>query len=265
MIFISHSSKDDSVASVICEYLEKEKVKCWIDHRDAELGSRWEESIVLAIRSSRIMLLVFSHNANISKHVGRELTLAAKNDLNILPIKIENSQVSEKFEYYIEDIQWLNAVSYPIEKYLSIILAYIKKNLNQPSGTPKYLEVQNLFNIFREEINNLFDKEKESAYDFTLALVNSEEMQKYFGIEVWRQSFLENQKVKFMDERYIIIPKTKTLKKLQEYGKHKVLLSGNTLKIVSSIGIQNVLEEFFDDLISFVKENFDITITQTQT
>ena len=75
------------------------------------------------------MLLVFSNQANKSKHIGRELTLASKYEIPIIPVKIENVKPNEKFEYYLEDIQWYNAVVPPIEEHLSKVLKRVNEIL----------------------------------------------------------------------------------------------------------------------------------------
>ncbi len=134
MIFISHSSKDDPTANLICEYLENNDIECWLDHRDAKPGSQWEDSIVSAIKDSDLMLLVFSNHANVSKHVGRELTLAAKNEIDIIPIKIEEFHPISKFEYYLVDIQWYNAIGVPLENHLNKLLDYVNEYLSQIKG-----------------------------------------------------------------------------------------------------------------------------------
>ena len=134
MIFISHSSNDDSIAGVICEYLENNDIKCWLDHRDVKPGIPWEDSIISAIKDSDLMLTVFTNHANISKHVGRELTLAAKNRVTNIPIRLEDIKPSSKFEYYLDDIQWYNAIGVPLENHLNKLLDLVNEFLSQIKG-----------------------------------------------------------------------------------------------------------------------------------
>jgi len=131
MIFISHSSKDDSIAQVICEYLEDKNIECWLDHRDAKPGRQWPGSIVSAVKDSDIMLLIFSNHANISIHVGKELTLAAKNEIDIIPIKIDDIEPSDNLEYYLTDIQWYDAIGVPLENHLNKLLDYVNEFMSQ--------------------------------------------------------------------------------------------------------------------------------------
>lgn len=166
MIFISHSSKDDSVANALCDYLEMHNIKCWIDHRDATPGSPWENSIVDAIKDSNLMLLVFSEQANLSRHVGRELTIGGKNEMDIIPLRIEDVEPSGKFEYYLGDTQWYNAIGTSLDNHLNKLTDHIKAILekikSETSPKPKverrffrgvYLPIQEV--EFLEEIESI--------------------------------------------------------------------------------------------------------------
>ncbi|MHA1527217.1 MAG: TIR domain-containing protein, partial [Promethearchaeota archaeon] len=79
-VFISYSSKDKDVADAVCHFLEQQGITCWIAPRDVSTGS-YASSIVEAIENSKLMVLIFTNNANFSKHVKRELELSVKNDL----------------------------------------------------------------------------------------------------------------------------------------------------------------------------------------
>ena len=59
-VFVSHSVKDKAVAEAIVALLEEDSVTCWIAPRDVIPGADWGESIIDAIESSRIMILIFS-------------------------------------------------------------------------------------------------------------------------------------------------------------------------------------------------------------
>ena len=65
-VFISYSSKDMAADEAVCTALEGRGLRCWIAPRDIIPGIGWAKSIVRAIGQSRIMVLVFSENANAS-------------------------------------------------------------------------------------------------------------------------------------------------------------------------------------------------------
>src|SRR6516225_9707662 len=67
-VFISHASKDREIANAICGKLESARVRCWIAPRDISAGEDWTVAIRSAIGSSRLMVFVFSENANAAPH-----------------------------------------------------------------------------------------------------------------------------------------------------------------------------------------------------
>ena len=64
-------------------------------------GSDWGESIVNAIRTSRVLLLLFSTNANKSRQIKREVEIAADGNVTIVPVRIENILPTDSFKYFL--------------------------------------------------------------------------------------------------------------------------------------------------------------------
>jgi hypothetical protein len=106
-VFISYSHKDKSVADAICSRLERGRIRCWYAPRDIPSGADWASSIVDAINSTKVMVLVFSDHSNSSDQVLREVSLAVKNKTAIVPFKITDSLPTKSMEYYLETVQWL--------------------------------------------------------------------------------------------------------------------------------------------------------------
>ena len=65
-VFISYSSKDKAAADAACNVLERNGVRVWIAPRDILPGVGWAESLINAISNARVMVLVYSSNANAS-------------------------------------------------------------------------------------------------------------------------------------------------------------------------------------------------------
>ncbi len=63
-VFISHSSKDRLTANAVCNRLESAGIRCWIAPRDIIPGEGWSEAIMRGIDAFKVMVLVFSENAN---------------------------------------------------------------------------------------------------------------------------------------------------------------------------------------------------------
>ena len=89
-VFISYSTRDRDVAEAMCEKLESEQIRCWIAPRDILAGTEWIASLVEGITHSSVFVLVFSSNANGSRHVAREVYLAASKNKPIVQFRIED-------------------------------------------------------------------------------------------------------------------------------------------------------------------------------
>jgi hypothetical protein len=108
--FISYSSKDKAVADAVVAALEARGVHCWVAPRDILAGMHWGAAIVHAIAQSRVLVLVYSSNANASSHIQREVERAADRNVPIVPFRIEDVRPSAELEYFLGTPHWLDAV-----------------------------------------------------------------------------------------------------------------------------------------------------------
>jgi hypothetical protein len=129
-VFISHSHKDKKIADAICHHFEAEKIKCWIAPRDITPGANWAHSIASAIPECKIFLLIFSAHSNISDQVLREVELAVKNKLTVIPVKIEDISPSGGMEYYLSTVHWIDVVNKKTEKYIASLAQTVKGYLD---------------------------------------------------------------------------------------------------------------------------------------
>jgi len=109
LVFISHSSQDRGVATKLCEALERRGLGCWLASRDIGPGDNFQEAIVKAIRSVRVMVLVFTGNANHSDEIKKEIALASQNRLVVVPLRVEDVLPSDAFLYELSTRQWIDA------------------------------------------------------------------------------------------------------------------------------------------------------------
>jgi hypothetical protein len=72
-VFVSYSAKDKAAADAVVARLEAAGVSCWIAPRDVLPGADWGASILDAIEAAKIMVLIFSGNANASPQIKREV------------------------------------------------------------------------------------------------------------------------------------------------------------------------------------------------
>jgi hypothetical protein len=125
-VFISYSSKDKPVADAVCACLENNSIRCWIAPRDVLPGEDFPKAIIKGINESKIMVLIFSANANASPHVTREVTKAVGKGIIIIPFRIEDAPMSESMEYLIGLPHWLDALTSPLEQHIDTLVRRAK-------------------------------------------------------------------------------------------------------------------------------------------
>ena len=108
VIFISYASRDRKVAESVCNALENRGLKCWISSRDIHGGENFQEAIVRAIRGAKVMLLIFSANANNSDELKKELVVAGQSKLIVVPLRVEEVTPNDAFSYELATRQWID-------------------------------------------------------------------------------------------------------------------------------------------------------------
>ncbi len=125
-VLISYSRHDKLQADAICNRLESQGIRCWIAPRDVPAGTEYADSIVNAIENAQVLLLVYSSNADQSKQVKREVERAVSEGIKILPVRIEDAEMSKSFEYYVGSIHWLDAITPPLEAHIDRLARDLK-------------------------------------------------------------------------------------------------------------------------------------------
>ena len=125
-LFISYSSKNRDVADYLVNKIEERRYKCFIDHRDINLASEYPVELTDGITNSIAVLLIFSHDADVSRHVLSEVNFAFSNNKTIIPFKIEDIQPSKKFLYFLGLPQWLDAFPKILDFHLEEVIKKLK-------------------------------------------------------------------------------------------------------------------------------------------
>jgi hypothetical protein len=133
-VFVSYASKDKTVADAVCAKLESAGIRCWIAPRDIVPGRSYGEAIIEAIHAAKVMVLVFSSNANASGHIPKEVERAVSSGLAILPFRIEDVAPGKSLDYFIGSVHWLDAMTPPMEKHLDDLAATVHKLLPAVAG-----------------------------------------------------------------------------------------------------------------------------------
>jgi hypothetical protein len=99
------------VANTLCKALEGRGFSCWIASRNIAPGENFQIAIVRAIRSAKIMLLVFTGNSNNSDEMAKELALASQSKLIVVPLLIDDVRPNDAFSYEFATRQWIDFFS----------------------------------------------------------------------------------------------------------------------------------------------------------
>jgi len=145
-VFVSYSSHDKLTADAVCATLEGHGIRCWIAPRDIMPGNDWSDAIIDAITECRIFLLVLSGASNLSEQVKREVQNAVGEAKPILPLRIEEVDLSKHMRYFIGTPHWMDALTAPMEMHLhrmaqtvaALIGSLEDKGVDQPlKGVPE--------------------------------------------------------------------------------------------------------------------------------
>lgn len=135
-VFISHSAKDKTIADAVCATLERKGIRCWIAPRDIVPGKQWGEAIIDAIGASRVMVLLFSSNANESQQIVREVERAVNKGIPVVPFRVEDVDPNKSLEYYISAPHWLDALTPPLESHVEKLANTIRLLLSESDSKP---------------------------------------------------------------------------------------------------------------------------------
>lgn len=124
-VFISYSSKDKTIADAVCAKLEQLKIHCWIAPRDITAGQNFAKSIIFAIDSCHVFVLIWSSNTNASEHILNEINRAFDRGIPIVPFRIQDVQPTPEMSYYFGRTHWLDAITPPLEDHIGALASTI--------------------------------------------------------------------------------------------------------------------------------------------
>jgi adenylate cyclase len=128
-VFLSYSSADKATALAVLAGLENQGICCWIAPRDIPAGSEYGQQIVEAVKTCRIVVVIFSAHANTSPHVRREVERAVSAERIIVPFRIEDITPTGAMEYALSNTHWLDALSGPIETHIATLVTTTRRML----------------------------------------------------------------------------------------------------------------------------------------
>lgn len=152
-VFISYATEDVDTASRVCELLEADGIQCWLVSRDGAENQDKAAAILEAIRSSSLVLLIFSASANASPTVLRDIERAISYERPVLSLHLDDALPNPSLEYYLNLWQWLDA-SAGVDDKQDDILAAVREQLagTSDAGPWRGLDAPEGVDTKREEI-----------------------------------------------------------------------------------------------------------------
>ena len=133
-VFLSYSSADKATALAVLAGLEDQGIRCWIAPRNVPAGSEYGQQIVEAVKPCRIVVVIFSADANASPHVRREVERAVSAERIIVPFRIEDVAPTGAMEYALSNTHWLDAHTGPIETHIATLVTTTRRMMGTATG-----------------------------------------------------------------------------------------------------------------------------------
>ena len=133
-IFVSYASHDAPAANSVVATLEKHGLKCWIAPRDVIPGAHYADDIMSAINTARVLVLILSGNALVSKHVGKEVERASSKGVPIVALRMDAAPLTPAFEYFLSESQWIELGSGGIDTAAIKLVAAVRRHLDSSGG-----------------------------------------------------------------------------------------------------------------------------------
>lgn len=107
-IFISHAAEDKRQVRDIADELRRRGWTVWVDEAELIGGEDWSASLLRAIESSWIVLLVVSHASMTSKWVRREIVAADRLGRRIVPVMLESVPYPDDLRIRLGGVQQID-------------------------------------------------------------------------------------------------------------------------------------------------------------
>ena len=128
-VYISYSFRDREIADIVCASLERDGISCRYIPRDAADGGDQEAASDAAIRSARIMVLIFTEASNGESRVIREVGCAVSAGVILVPFVLSPVPPAMGMQYYLSTVHWLDAIDMPPEKSIPMLSRRVRSIL----------------------------------------------------------------------------------------------------------------------------------------
>ena len=96
---------------------------------------QYADAINIALKTTQKVVVLLSKSSNTSHFVIKELERAISNKIPIIPLRIEDFNLSNAMELFLSSTQWLDASTTPIEYHIPELIKSIKTELINIEGS----------------------------------------------------------------------------------------------------------------------------------
>lgn len=137
-VFISyHVSSSKHIADSICHALENAGIRVWYAPRDVH--NFYANDIIDAISDCKIFLLLLNPESSFSEDCLNEIQVGFqrirdKENMAFLPFQVFPGEISPSAKYYLGRMNWIDAITPPLEYRIAELTQKIKILLSSPEG-----------------------------------------------------------------------------------------------------------------------------------
>lgn len=129
-IFVSYSKHDQAKVEPVIALLKEAGHDLWIDRHAIEGAASWREEIVEALTNSRYMLFFASKTSYRSINVGKELSIAADENLIIIPVLLENCEPAGAGKFVVAGLQRIDARNKSAREVASVLSVLLGRKVS---------------------------------------------------------------------------------------------------------------------------------------
>ncbi len=142
-VFLSHSSEDVQVSTLLQNAIEGGGMRCWFAPRDVVPGQEYGEAIIDALKRSKVFVLVFSAQSEKSPHIRSEIERAASLDIPLIVFRVDATQPSDRTGFFLARHHWLDGSDGPSQERILSLVAAVRRIYETATGDTRRVTATN--------------------------------------------------------------------------------------------------------------------------
>lgn len=108
-VFISYSRShnDRDIVRNVSHFLQVNDIGCFLDYSDVGVGEEWAETIINAMIDASVVIVILNERYINSPSCNNEIELAVKYDKPIIPLKVDDSDLSNEKTRLLHNYNWI--------------------------------------------------------------------------------------------------------------------------------------------------------------